>query len=101
MRKLMWWCSWSSHNEEFKDQLKKLGQLSEEAARNLVNFPSKAWCRAYFNTQCKNMMVDNNFVDSFNSWILVHRGKPIIKMLEEIRVEVMNLLVKNENKIKT
>ncbi|KAF3644387.1 hypothetical protein FXO37_21482 [Capsicum annuum] len=45
MRKLMWWCSWSSYDEEFKDQLKKLGQLSEEAARDWVNFPPKAWCR--------------------------------------------------------
>ncbi|XP_016582287.2 uncharacterized protein LOC107879869 [Capsicum annuum] len=101
MRKLMWWCSWSSYDEEFKDQLKKLGQLSEEAARDLVNFPPRAWCRAYFDTQCKNMTVDNNFTESFNSWILVPRGKPIIKMLEKIRVKVMNLLVKNENKTKT
>ncbi|PHU12835.1 Feruloyl CoA ortho-hydroxylase 2 [Capsicum chinense] len=35
MRKLMWWCSWSSYDEEFKDQLKRLGQLSEETTRDL------------------------------------------------------------------
>ncbi|PHU24996.1 hypothetical protein BC332_03328 [Capsicum chinense] len=93
MRKLMWWCSWSSYDEEFKDQLKKLGQLLKKTARDLVNFPPRAWFRAYFDTQCKNMMVDNNFTKSFNSWILVSKGKPKIKMLEEIRAKVMNLSI--------
>uniref|UniRef100_A0A3Q7G1B2 Transposase MuDR plant domain-containing protein n=1 Tax=Solanum lycopersicum TaxID=4081 RepID=A0A3Q7G1B2_SOLLC len=87
MRKLMWWCAWSSYVEEFKDQLNKLGKLSKDGARNLVKYPPKAWCRAYFDTQCKNMMVDNNFTESFNAWILEARAKPIIKMLEEIRVQ--------------
>ncbi|KAH0685624.1 hypothetical protein KY290_017130 [Solanum tuberosum] len=27
MRKLMWWCPWSSYDEDFKDQLNKLGKL--------------------------------------------------------------------------
>uniref|UniRef100_A0A3Q7EQ32 Uncharacterized protein n=1 Tax=Solanum lycopersicum TaxID=4081 RepID=A0A3Q7EQ32_SOLLC len=55
MRKLMWWCAWSSYVEELKDQLNKLGKLSEDGARNLVKYPPKAWCRVYFDTQCKNM----------------------------------------------
>ena len=101
MRKLMWWCAWSSYVEEFKDQLNKLGKLSEDGARNLVKYPPKAWCRVYFDTQCKNMMVDNNFTESFNAWILEARAKPIIKMLEEIRVQVIRLLVNNEKKLKT
>ncbi|KAH0706388.1 hypothetical protein KY285_010890 [Solanum tuberosum] len=67
MRKLMWWCAWSSYDEEFKDQLNKLGKLSNDGARDLVKYPPKAWCRAYFDTQCKNMMVDNNFTESFNA----------------------------------
>ncbi|KAG5596989.1 hypothetical protein H5410_038221 [Solanum commersonii] len=96
MRKLMWWCAWSSYNEEFKDQLNKLGKLSKDGARDLVKNPQKVWCRTYFDTQCKNMMIDNNFTEPFNAWILEARTKPIIKMLEEIRVQVMRLLWKNE-----
>ncbi|KAM3267143.1 hypothetical protein P3S67_032654 [Capsicum chacoense] len=75
--------------------------MLKETARDLVNFSPRAWCRAYFDTQSKNMMVDNNFTDSFNFWILMPRGKPIIKILEEIRVKVINLLVKNKNRIRT
>ncbi|KAG5604720.1 hypothetical protein H5410_026212 [Solanum commersonii] len=40
---------------------------------------------AYFDTQCKNTMVDNNFTESFNAWILEARGMPNIKILEEIK----------------
>lgn len=50
MRKLMWWRSWSTYEEEFKDQLLKLGKMSEDATKDLINYPPKAWCRAYFDT---------------------------------------------------
>ncbi|XP_015165306.1 uncharacterized protein [Solanum tuberosum] len=61
-KKLMWWCAWSTYEEEFKDTLKVLGKVDEDSASDLLHFPKK----------------------------------PIIKMLEEIRVKVMNMLVKNE-----
>ena len=43
MRKLMWWCAWSSYVEEFKDQLNKLGKLSKDGSMNFVKYPPKAW----------------------------------------------------------
>ncbi|XP_019246323.1 PREDICTED: uncharacterized protein LOC109225975 [Nicotiana attenuata] len=66
MKKLMWWCAWSTYEEEFKDQLKTLGDIHEDAARELLHYPPQNWCRAYFDTTCKNQMVDNNFTESFN-----------------------------------
>ncbi|XP_060200585.1 uncharacterized protein LOC132628838 [Lycium barbarum] len=96
MKKLMWWCAWSTYEEDFKDQLKKLGELSKEdnysAAKDLLHYPPQSWCRAYLDTKCKNMMVDNNFTESFNSWILEARRIPIIRMLEEIRTKVMRAI---------
>ncbi|XP_019260651.1 PREDICTED: uncharacterized protein LOC109238624 [Nicotiana attenuata] len=98
MRKLMWWCAWSTYEEEFKDQLLNLGGMSEDAARDLINYPPKTWCRAYFDTQCKNLMVDNNFTESFNAWTLDARHMPIIKMLENTRIKVMERLADYEGK---
>ena len=34
-------------------------------------------------------MVDNNITESFNAWILGARTKPIISMLDDIRIKVM------------
>nr|XP_033517044.1 uncharacterized protein LOC117281304 [Nicotiana tomentosiformis] len=99
MKKLLWWCAWSTYEEEFEDQLKKLGELDEEAAKDLLKYPPQAWCKAYFDTKCKNEMVDNNVTESFNSWILEARHKPIIIILEDIRVKVMNMIIANVCKV--
>ncbi|XP_033515368.2 uncharacterized protein [Nicotiana tomentosiformis] len=81
-----------------------MGELCEDedasAAKDILHYPPQFWYRAYFDTQCKNMMVDNNFTESFNAWILEAIHMPIIKMLEDIRIKVMNLLVIDEDKIR-
>ena len=42
------------------------------------------------------MVVDNNFTESFNACILVARFKPIISMLEDIRLQCMNRIKDNK-----
>nr|XP_009761145.1 PREDICTED: uncharacterized protein LOC104213347 [Nicotiana sylvestris] len=66
-KKPLWWCAWYTYEEEFKDQLKKLGELKKEAVE----------------------------------WILDSRFKPIIKMLEDIRLKVMNMIRVHEDEVKT
>jgi len=83
------------------DYLKTLGQLSEEAKDHMLHFPKQTWCRVFFDTVCKNNKVENNLVESFNSWILEARLKPIISMLEDIRIKVMTKFVKNEDALMT
>ncbi|XP_019225351.1 PREDICTED: uncharacterized protein LOC109206933 [Nicotiana attenuata] len=88
-------------SKDFKDQLRKLGELNKDAAESLLKYPPQSWCRAYLDTVCKNQSVDNNLTESFNSWILEARQKPIIKMLEDIRLKVMNMMTKHEAEAST
>ncbi|XP_049372490.1 uncharacterized protein LOC125837399 [Solanum verrucosum] len=67
------------------------------AGEDLLEYPPKSWCRAYFDTVCKHPAVENNINESFNSWILEARFKPIIGMLEDIRIKVMNRLGQQED----
>ena len=53
-------------------------------------------CRAYLDTMCKNQIVDNNSTGSFNAWILEPIFKPIIEMLKDIRVKVIESLTIKE-----
>ncbi|KAM3301308.1 hypothetical protein P3S67_015809 [Capsicum chacoense] len=69
-----------------------MGDLNEIAAEALVAYLPQKWFRAYLDTKCKIFMVDNNFTESVNSWIVEARQKAIIKMIEDIRVKVMNML---------
>ncbi|XP_016469655.1 uncharacterized protein LOC107791995 [Nicotiana tabacum] len=98
-KKYLWWCAWSSYEEDFKDQLKNLGEIDKEAVEDLLRFPPQSWCRAYFDTVCKNQQVDNN--ESLHSWILDVMHKPIIRILEDIRVKVMNMLREHEGDVMT
>ncbi|WMV23703.1 hypothetical protein MTR67_017088 [Solanum verrucosum] len=92
MKKMFWWSTWSTYEEEFNDQLKSMGSVSKQAAKELLWYPPQHWCRAFFDTVCKNHLCENNFTKSFNKWILEARAKPIIKMLEDIRIKVMKRL---------
>ncbi|KAH0665257.1 hypothetical protein KY285_026463 [Solanum tuberosum] len=92
MKKMFWWSAWSTYEEEFNDKLKSMGSVSKQAAKDLLWYPPQHWCRAFFDTVCKNHSCENNFIESFNKWILEARAKPIIKMLEDIRIKVMKRL---------
>ncbi|XP_019265332.1 PREDICTED: uncharacterized protein LOC109242912 [Nicotiana attenuata] len=39
MKKYLWWSAWSTYEEDFKDQLKNLGELSVDAAKELLRYP--------------------------------------------------------------
>ncbi|XP_019237885.1 PREDICTED: uncharacterized protein LOC109218021 [Nicotiana attenuata] len=78
MKKLLWWSVWATYEEDFKDQLSKLGQLKEAVVTDLLKYPPQSWCK-----------------------ILEARYKPIIKMLEDIRLKIMNQLRKHEDEVRT
>ncbi|XP_009772353.1 uncharacterized protein [Nicotiana sylvestris] len=98
-KKYLWWAACSTYEEDFQDQLKSMSQVEDDGkttVEDLLKYPPTCWSRAFFDTTCKNQSVDNNLTESFNAWILQARHKLIIKMLEEIRIKVMNMLNGNE-----
>ncbi|XP_059301930.1 uncharacterized protein LOC132053851 [Lycium ferocissimum] len=94
-------CAWSTYLPELDDHLKTMAELSEEAKEHLLEYPIEIWCRSLFDTICKNQKVENNLVESFNSWIVEPRHKPIIGMLDEIRLKVMEMVRSNEEEVTT
>ncbi|WOL07031.1 hypothetical protein Cni_G15766 [Canna indica] len=94
MKKNFWICAWSTFHEEFVDNLKILGRFEKKAVEDLLRYNPENWCRAYFSFKSKSASVDNNSVESFNSWILKARFKPMIRMLEEIRIKTMTMIAK-------
>lgn len=94
-KKLLWWSSWRTYEEEFEHQLKIMGFVSEQAAKDLLWYPTQHWCWAHFDTISNNHTCENNFTQSFKKWILEARAKPIIKMLEGIRIKVLLMFLHN------
>ena len=56
-----WKTAWSTFEEEFIDNMKKLNEISSNAIRALMAYPPHTWCHAYFSSQCKCWEIDNNF----------------------------------------
>nr|GEX42070.1 hypothetical protein [Tanacetum cinerariifolium] len=76
-------------NEQFFKVMEEIKALDENDYTWLVDHDPNTWCRAYFEVDRSCATFKNGIYGSFNSKILSARGKPIITMLEDIRVYIM------------
>ncbi|XP_057775297.1 uncharacterized protein LOC130994270 [Salvia miltiorrhiza] len=84
LKKRFWIAAWSSYHQEFKLNLAKISAINKKATYDLMHY------QAFQSPRCSTFMVDNNISESFNANISEARHKPIISMLENIRVMVMS-----------
>ncbi|GJX36877.1 zinc finger, PMZ-type containing protein [Tanacetum coccineum] len=87
---LFWKAAASSMNEQFLQVMEEIKSLDENAYTWLVKRNPNTWCRAYFELDRSCATFENGISESFNSKILSSRGKPIITMLEDIRIYLMH-----------
>ncbi|GJX88441.1 hypothetical protein Tco_0340455 [Tanacetum coccineum] len=72
------------------DQIK---QLDEGAYDYLIQRNPNSWSRAFFEMERRCAAFENGISESFNRAIMIPRHKPIITVLEEIRLYIMQRLV--------
>ncbi|KAK9024849.1 hypothetical protein V6N11_064755 [Hibiscus sabdariffa] len=90
-RKVQFWnTTRATFLENFDEQLQKLEALGINSSNDLLMTLVECWSKAYFKGTSKCDVVDNNMAEAFNGWIIEARCKPIITMLEEIRIMVMS-----------
>ncbi|CAI9286313.1 unnamed protein product [Lactuca saligna] len=87
---------WSACNatieQSFKEIVKDIELLSPEASNHLIEKDPRTWSRAYYQVGRCCSSVENGGCESFNAVIVEARKKPIITMLEELRMYMMNKL---------
>ncbi|XP_042018886.1 uncharacterized protein LOC121766685 [Salvia splendens] len=92
-RKIAFWkCARSTFENDLKSQLREMNLLGNGILEDFMQYNVESFSKAYFRTTPKCDYVDNNMAETFNGWILDARCKPIISMLEDIRVQVMRRL---------
>ncbi|KAL7231953.1 hypothetical protein ACSBR2_010051 [Camellia fascicularis] len=69
-------------------------ESSSEAHSWLSKFPVEIWARHTFDHRVKSEHLTSNMVKFFNNWIGNVRGKPILTLLESIKLKLMNKLHK-------
>jgi hypothetical protein len=81
------------------DAMNEIKAINGEAFKHLIKIPPRRWSRSYFKPDPKCDTLVNNMSDSFNSVIVGPRSKPVVTMLEEIRLYIMERWEKNKHKI--
>ncbi|XP_052621926.1 uncharacterized protein LOC111897236 [Lactuca sativa] len=88
-RKLFWRAVRASTEQKFKHVMEKIKSLDTQAYEYLIDRDPTTWSKVFFKEGRDCDAVENGVSESFNSAIRHGRRKPIITMLEEIRIFVM------------
>ncbi|GJR57481.1 multidrug resistance-associated protein 5 [Tanacetum coccineum] len=93
-RQLFWATSKASYPQLFNKIMNKIKSANPNAHKYLMDKNLKTWSRAFFevNRGCK--AIENGFSECFNSVIVNVRHKPLLTMLEAIRVIVLEMMNK-------
>ena len=86
-------------HQDFKNIMSQINTLEPQAAEDFQAVGVMMFCRAYISEWPKCEMIDNNICECFNNYILHSMGKPIIDMLKDIRIAVMQRIVEKRELI--
>ncbi|CAI9303766.1 unnamed protein product [Lactuca saligna] len=88
-RNMFWAAAKSTTEGDFKFNMERIRAISFAAYDHLMAREPTSWCRAYFSTGLVYEAVENEIVECFTAIIVDARKKPLLTMLEEIRLYMM------------
>ncbi|KAK9991378.1 hypothetical protein SO802_026363 [Lithocarpus litseifolius] len=92
LKSVLWRCAGTTSAREFERGMDHLKSLDEEAWKYLADIELAQWTKSHFSTRALTDCMVNNLSESFNSMIVKARDKPILSMLESIRVRLITKL---------
>ncbi|XP_039028523.1 uncharacterized protein LOC120162440 [Hibiscus syriacus] len=78
-----------------------LSNIDSVLAAELFSKKEKMWTKVFQMMHSKSDIVDNNLCEAFNSSIVDARYKSIITMLEEIRINIMTIIIEKQRFLTT
>ena len=100
LKDALWRCATATTVMEFERGMQYIKDLDEKAYHYFANITLAQWTRSHFTPRALTDCLVNNLNESFNSMILKSRDKPILAMLERIRVRLMIRLYTKRKGIK-
>ena len=86
---MFWVAAKSTTKGDFKFNMERIREISYAAYDHLMARELTSWCKAYFSTGLACEAVENGIAECFNAIIVDARKKPLLTMLEEIRLYMM------------
>ncbi|KAL0440219.1 UNVERIFIED_CONTAM: hypothetical protein Slati_2504900 [Sesamum latifolium] len=100
LKMILWKAAKATRIVEFEKILCELRDRDKEAFKWLAKRPAAQWSRAYFRTHSKCDILLNNLCESFNATLVAARSKPIVDMLETIRMMLMKRIYVKRDQMK-
>ena len=92
LKSVLWRCAGTTSTREFERGMDHLKSLDEEAWKYLADIEPAQWTRSHFSSRVLIDCMVNNLSENFNSMIVKARDKPILSIVEWIRVRLMSRL---------
>ena len=89
LKDALWRCVGAITIREFERRVQELKDLDVKAWEYLADINPAQWSKSHFSSRVLYDCLANNLNESFNAMILEARDKPILAMLEWIRVRLM------------
>nr|KAJ0222335.1 hypothetical protein LSAT_V11C200051040 [Lactuca sativa] len=96
--KLFWYVAASTTQAKFEQYMNEIKKLEPLTYDHLMERDPKTWSKSFFETNRACNAYENGVPESFNSVIDDARKRPLITMLEEIRIYVMERLCTQKSK---
>ncbi|GJU06213.1 transposase, MuDR, plant [Tanacetum coccineum] len=97
-RNLFWKAAKATYPTRFEKVMKEIQSIKKEAYKHLMDRQPKSWSSAYFTIDKACDAMENGISKYFNALIVDARRRPIINMLEDIRIFCMERLQKMREK---
>ncbi|XP_043720975.1 uncharacterized protein LOC122668481 [Telopea speciosissima] len=98
LRTLFWAASKAYSLHKFNMAMNEMKIVNQETYDWLMKNPVKMWARHAFDHCMKSNHITNNMTESFNQWIGVLRSKPILTLIDQVRLKLMGRLQKRYEK---
>ncbi|XP_017416406.1 uncharacterized protein LOC108327185 [Vigna angularis] len=95
LKKLMWRAAIATHPQKWENEMRSIKEVNQDVLQHLISIPPRS--RFTSTTQCDTLV--NNMSEAFNSVLVNTRTKPIITMLEEIRLYMMKRWATNRSRV--
>lgn len=92
LKNIVWKAAKATRMVDFDRAMAKLNDRDIAVYEWLVQRPHAHYSRYHFSTHANSDILLNNLSESFNSLILRARNKPIVSMLETIKLILMKMI---------
>ncbi|KAH9769958.1 SWIM-type domain-containing protein [Citrus sinensis] len=98
LREHFWKAARATNKIDFDDAMTAINKIDENAYKWLVDNDPSTWSCHHFDPFYKTDHVTNNMSESWNSYLNEYRRKPILELLEFIRMKLMKRMIRRREK---